>query len=87
MTQTKLIVIVLAAITIEIASTFYITAVAEKQTLQMMFWAFVGPYIGLPFIAWQIEAKNWKERIILATAYGFGYMIGALTVSQFLPKG
>jgi hypothetical protein len=83
----KLFVIWIAAVVIEIASTFYITSVADKNTMQMMFWAFVSPFLGLPFLAWQIDAKNWNERIRLAAAYGSGYMTGAFLVSLFLPNG
>jgi hypothetical protein len=46
----------------------------------MIFWAFVGPFLGLPFIAYQIEAKNWNDRIVLALVSGVGYSLGALLV-------
>lgn len=84
MTPIKLFFVFLAALVIEIASTFYITAVAERDMFQMMFWAFIGPFLSLPFLTWQIEAKSWRERIILAAAYGLGYLSGAFVVMQFI---
>jgi hypothetical protein len=79
----KYIILFIAALIIEIASTFYITAVAEKAMLKMVFWAFVGPFLSLPFIAYQIEAKNNRQRAKLAFCYGLGYAAGAIIVTQF----
>jgi hypothetical protein len=75
----KYLIVALAAFTIEVASTMYISTVADKS-VAMIFWAFVGPFLGLPFIAYQIEAKNWNDRIILALVSGVGYSLGALLV-------
>jgi hypothetical protein len=80
----KLIILFTASLIIEIASTFYIASVVEKNMLQMMFWAFIGPFLSLPFIAYQIEAKSNKERLYMAFVYGLGYSIGALIVNMFL---
>ena len=79
-----MIILFFAALIIEIASTFYISSVVEKNMLQMMFWAFIGPFLSLPFIAYQIEAKTNKERLYMAFVYGFGYSIGALIVNIFM---
>jgi hypothetical protein len=80
----KMIILFLVSLIIEIASTFYIAAVVEKQMIKMMFWAFIGPFLSLPFIAYQIEAKSYKERLYMAFVYGLGYSIGALIVNMFL---
>jgi hypothetical protein len=77
----KYLFLFIAAVTIEIASTFYISAVAEKDALQMIFWAFISPFLSLPFIKYQIEAKNNKQRIYLAFCYGIGYATGAAFVN------
>lgn len=74
----KYIILLIAAIVIEIASTLYISAVSDKNAVGMVTWAFIGPFLGLPFLAYQIEAKNNKERAKLAAIYGAGYAIGAL---------
>ena len=57
----------------------YIATVADRS-VAMIFWAFVGPFLGLPFIAYQIEAKNWSDRMWLALVSGVGYALGALLV-------
>lgn len=80
----KYIILFIAAVIIEIASTFYISAVSEKHMAAMIFWAFVGPFLGLPFLAYQIEAKTNKQRLQLALCYGLGYAFGALIVNLFL---
>jgi len=73
----KTVILYTAALIIEICSTFYITAVTEKSAIKMMFWAFVGPFLSLPFIAYQIEAESMKERVYMAFVYGAGYAVGA----------
>ena len=75
----KYLIVALAAFTIEVASTMYIATVADRS-VEMIFWAFVGPFLGLPFIAYQIEAKGWSDRIMLALVSGVGYALGALLV-------
>lgn len=77
----KYLFLFVAAVIIEIAGTFYISAVSEKQMLAMVFWAFIGPFLGLPFLAAQIEAKNNTQRIKLALCYGLGYGTGAYLVN------
>jgi hypothetical protein len=79
----KYFVIILSAVVIEFASTFYILAVSDQQVLQMAFWAFVGPFLSLPFLKYQIEAKTNLQRIGLAFTYGLGYAGGAV-LTQFI---
>ena len=80
----KYTILFFAAVIIEIASTFYISAVSDRQLVPMIFWAFVGPFLGLPFLAYQIEAKNNWQRAKLALCYGLGYAVGAALVNIFL---
>jgi len=67
---------------IEISSTMYISTVSERS-VYMLFWAFIGPFLSLPFVGFIVEAKNWKERIRLAFTAGTGYMLGAAIVYFF----
>jgi membrane protein DedA with SNARE-associated domain len=57
----------------------YIATVADRS-LSMIFWAFIGPFLGLPFVGYMVESKNWKERILMALASSIGYAIGAFIV-------
>ena len=80
----KYTILFFAAVIIEIASTFYISAVSDRELMPMVFWAFIGPFLGLPFLAYQIEAKNNWQRAKLALCYGLGYATGAALVNIFL---
>jgi len=72
-------VVCLSAFVIECASTMYISTVSERS-LWMVFYAMIGPFLGLPFVGYIIEAKNWNQRIKLAIASSIGYGIGALLI-------
>lgn len=75
----KYFIIGLAAFILETASTMYITTVANKD-MSMIFWGFIGPFLGLPFIGYMVESKTWSDRIKMATASGIGYGLGSLAV-------
>jgi len=76
----KYLIIFLSALIIEICSTFYIRFVADKNTLGMLFFAFIGPFIALPFAGYMVESKQWNERFKMAFSLAFGYVTGALIV-------
>lgn len=78
----KYIIIGLSAFVLEIASTFYIRTVSQGSVF-MLLWAFVGPFLGLPFAGYMVETKTWKERFMLAFTMGTGYLIGALFVYAY----
>jgi hypothetical protein len=75
----KYLIVGFAAFVIEVASTMYIATVAEKN-IAMIFWAFVGPFLALPFVGYMVESKEWSERIRLAFCSGVGYALGAFLV-------
>jgi hypothetical protein len=79
----KYIVVFLSASVLEIGSTFYISVVSDKDYLGMMFFAFIGPFLSLPFVGFMVESKTWKERLKLALWSGFGYLIGSLITIIF----
>jgi hypothetical protein len=76
----KYLIIGLSALTLEVGSTFYITNVAEKNVMGMLFFAGIGPFLSLPFAGYMIESKNWMERIHMALALSIGYMVGSFIV-------
>jgi len=80
----KYIILFIASFIIEISSTFYIGAVSARDVWSMIFWSFVSPFLSLPFLAYQIDAKSNLQRIKLALCYGLGYAGGAAFVMQFL---
>jgi fucose permease len=75
----KYFIIGLAAFILETASTMYIATVAERS-MSMIFWASMGPFLGLPFVGYMVESKTWTERIKMAIASAIGYALGATVV-------
>lgn len=80
----KYVIIFISALILEICSTFYIRYVAEANTLGMLFFAFVGPFIGLPFAGYMVESKLWKDRIKMAFALSIGYVCGVIIVINLI---
>jgi hypothetical protein len=80
----RYLIVFLSALILEIGSTFYITVVADKNYLGMLFFAFIGPFLSLPFVGFMVESKTWKERMRLALCSGLGYLFGSFIVIIFL---
>jgi len=79
MISKKYLIIAFAAFVGETASTMYIATVADRS-IAMIFWAFVGPFIGLPFVGYMVESKTWPDRFKMALASSIGYVIGATVI-------
>jgi hypothetical protein len=75
----KYFIIGLAAFVLETASTMYIATVADRS-IAMIFWAFIGPFLGLPFVGYMVESKTWPDRFKMALASAVGYVIGATII-------
>jgi len=75
----KFLITIISCFIIEIASTMYISTVTVNSPF-MLLWAFIGPFLGLPFIAFVIEEKTWAGKIKIALASGVGYFLGSLVV-------
>lgn len=80
----RYLIIFISALIIEICSTFYIHYITEVNALGMMFFAFIGPFLGLPFAGYMVESKLWSERIKMAFALAFGYLVGTLIVINII---
>jgi len=78
-TKTGYYLVCLSAFIMECASTMYISTVGNKS-IWMVFFAIIGPFLGLPFVGYIIEAKNWNQRIKLAFTSSIGYGLGALFI-------
>jgi hypothetical protein len=77
-------IIFISALIIEICSTFYVHYITEVNALGMMCFAFIGPFLGLPFGGYMVESKLWSERIKMAFALAFGYVSGVLIVINLI---
>jgi hypothetical protein len=80
----RYLIIFLSALIIEICSTFYIRFVAEGNVAGMLFFSSIGPFLGLPFVGYIVETKEWNTRIKMAFASAFGYLIGSAIVILFI---
>lgn len=80
----KYAIIFTSALILEICSTFYIRFVADKNTIGMLFFAFISPFLSLAFAGFMVESKEWNERIKMAFALAFGYVAGALIVINLI---
>ena len=69
---------------LEIGSTMYISSVSEKALYSTALWAFLGPFIALPFAGYVADEKTWKGRLYLALSSSIGYTIGALISMYFI---
>jgi hypothetical protein len=76
--------IFLTALVLEIGSTMYISSVSDKQMTSTMFWAFLGPFIALPFAGFVADEKTWVGRFFLALSSSIGYTVGALISMYFI---
>jgi hypothetical protein len=78
--MSKYFIIMLSALILEIGSTFYIRFVADKDPIGMLIFAFIGPFLSLPFAGYMVESKTWSERSAMALALALGYALGCLIV-------
>ncbi len=77
-------IIFISALALEVGSTMYISSVSEKAIHSTALWAFLGPFIALPFAGYVADEKTWKGRFYLALASSVGYTIGALLSMYFI---
>jgi hypothetical protein len=82
----KYAIIFISALALEIGSTMYIYSVSNKDMYATMLWAFLGPFIALPFAGYVADEKTWRGRFYLALASSLGYCIGALISMYFILK-
>ena len=52
----KYLIVFFSALVLEVGSTFYISVVADKNYIGMLFFAFIGPFLSLPFVGFMIES-------------------------------
>lgn len=73
----KYLIVFASAFMLEIGSTMYINAVADKNVGATMLWAFLGPFIALPFAGLVADEKTWLGRVYIALWSAIGYTVGA----------
>lgn len=81
LTNKYFIVIFMSAI-MALTSTFYIISVQNLNTFGVMFFEFISPLLSFLYLHFYIDAKNIKQRFILAICAGLGYAIGSFLAIQ-----
>jgi hypothetical protein len=76
----KYVIIFFSAFIIEIVSTFYIRYASDGNMFGMLLFAFLGPFLSLPFAGYMVDSKLWIERFKMALSVSFGYILGVLIV-------
>jgi hypothetical protein len=80
----KYLIIFISAFILELVTTMYISGVAEKNMLQTLFFAFISPFVSLPFVVYIIESKTMLDRVKMALCSGSGYAFGVYVVMFYL---
>jgi hypothetical protein len=79
----KYFTVLISSLVLEIGSTFYITYVSEKNVVGMAFFAFIGPFLNLPFVNLIVETKTLGDRGLVALYSAFGFTLGSLITYYF----
>lgn len=74
----------LSAFFLELVTTMYVSGIANRNLIQTLFFAFISPFMSLPFVVYVIEAKDMKDRVKMACCSGLGYAIGVLACMNFI---
>jgi hypothetical protein len=82
----KYLVIFISAFALEVGSTMYISSVANEDLSTTALWAFLGPFIALPFAGFVADEKTWRGRFYLALSSSLGYTAGSLISMYFILK-
>jgi len=82
----RYLIVMLSALALEIGSTMYISSVSDKDMANTMLWAFLGPFIALPFAGYVADEKTWRGRFLLALSSSVGYVIGAFVSMSLILK-
>jgi hypothetical protein len=60
--------------------------VAEKNMLGMVFFAFISPFLSLPFYNYLIEEKTFVGRFKIAVSLSLGYAISSFLLATLFIK-
>jgi hypothetical protein len=87
MTQTitwwKLLIVFVSAIVLEANSIAGFKYLVDKNWAGMVFMVGINPFLCLPLNHYTIDAKTFKERTIIATAFSLGFAVGVITIRPF----
>jgi hypothetical protein len=79
----KLLIVFLSAIILEANSIAGFKYLVDKNWAGMVFMVSINPFLCLPLNHYTIDAKSFKERTIIATAFSLGFAVGVITIRPF----
>ncbi len=79
----KLILVFFTAIILEANSIAGFKFLMDENWIGMVLMVFVNPFLCLPMNHYNIEAKTFKERLFIASAFAFGFAVGVITIRPF----
>jgi hypothetical protein len=79
----KLLIVFFSAIVLEANSIAGFKFLTHHNWFGMVLMAFINPFLCLPLNHFTIELKNFKQRLLVATAFSIGFVVGILTIRPF----
>lgn len=79
----KLLIVFVSAIILEANSIAGFRFLMDHNWIGMVLMAFINPFLCLPLNHFTIEVKSFKQRVLIATAFSTGFVVGILTIRPF----
>jgi len=79
----KLLIVFFTAYILELNSIAGLKFLMDKNWIGMFLMVFINPFLCLPMNHFNIESKTFKERLMIATAFAFGFGLGVITIRPF----
>jgi hypothetical protein len=79
----KLLVVFVSAIVLEANSIAGLRFLMDKNWIGMVMMVGINPFLCLPMNHYTIEVKTFKQRVLIATAFSTGFIVGILTIRPF----
>jgi len=79
----RLLIVFITAILLEVNSIAGFRFLMDKNWMGMFLMVFMNPFLCLPMNHYNIEAKSFKQRALIALAFACGFGLGVLTIRPF----
>ena len=79
----KLLIVFFTAYILELNSIAGFRYLIDKNWIGMFLMVFINPFLCLPMNHFNIESKTFKERLLIASAFAFGFGLGVITIRPF----
>ena len=79
----KLLIVFFSAIILEANSIAGFRFLMDKNWYGMVMMACINPFLCLPMNHYTIDAKTFKQRFLIETAFILGFAVGIITIRPF----